>query len=110
MTRVKVVAGACGFTSVIKVNQITKTRVGVQIFSACKIIRGMAGDFQKIDWLSGVFVKKMPDSLIYQSAGKRLVHTDCPVPSAILKAILVEVDAMLPNEVTMKFEKSRDDN
>lgn len=109
MTRVKVIAGACGFTSVIKVSQTSKTKVTVQIFSACKIIRGMAEDFQDINWLSGVFVKKMSDSIVYQSANRRLAHTDCPIPSAILKGILIEVDAMLPNTVTMKFEKSKDE-
>lgn len=110
MTKVKVAAGACGFTSVIKVKKKDRTRVAVQIFSACKIIRSMAEDIQDIEWMNGVYVRKMPDSIIYQSVIKRLVHTDCPVPSAILKAILIEVDAMLPKEVSMKFEKSKDDN
>lgn len=110
MTKVKVAAGACGFTSVIKVKKQNKTRVTVHIFSACKIIRSMEEDFREIDWLSGVYVRKIPDSVVYRSASKRLVHTDCPVPSAILKAILIEVDAMLPKEVSMKFEKSKDDD
>lgn len=106
MTKVKVVAGACGFTSVIKVEKKNKTMVAVHIISACKDLRAMAEDFREIDWRSGVFVK-MTDSVIYRSAANRLKHADCPVPCAILKAIQIEVEAMLPKEVTMRFEKDR---
>lgn len=106
MTKVKVSAGACGFTSVIKVTRKSKAKVSVEIFSACKDLRSMAEDFTEIDWHSGVFVK-MTESAIYKSAAKRLIHADCPVPCAIIKAIQIEVDAMLPTEVSMKFEKSK---
>ena len=106
MTKVKVAAGACGFTSVIKVEQESKTRLAVQIFSACERLRRMAGDFNEIDWHSGVFVG-ITDSIIYRSADRQLIHSDCPVPSAILKAILIEVNAMTPKEVTMTFEKRK---
>lgn len=109
MTKVKVSAGACGFTSVIKVTRKNKTKVKVEIFSACKDLRSMSDDFNELDWHSGVFVK-MTESAIYQSAAKRLIHADCPVPCAIIKAIQIEVDAMLPTDVSMKFDKNKGDS
>jgi len=39
-------------------------------------------------------------------ASRDISHAACPVPSAILKAIEVEVGAALPQDVTMTIERS----
>ncbi|HBX24171.1 MAG TPA: hypothetical protein DEF34_11160 [Desulfotomaculum sp.] len=104
MTKVKVAAGACGFTSVIKAEKIGKMRVKVTIISACQDVRNMNEELADIDCSKGVFVK-ITDSLIYKLAGKKLRDTDCPVPCAIIKAIQVELGGAIAKDVTMKIQR-----
>lgn len=108
-TRVKVYAGACGFTSVIKAKRINKSEISVNIISACKMLRKMNDDLEVLDWRHGLFTKLL-ESVIYLSASKHLMHTDCPVPSAIIKAIQIELDGMAPIDVSMKFERINDED
>ena len=104
MTRVRVWAGACGFTNVIKVRKITDLTVSIKIISACKLVREMNEDLMIVDCKEGVF-SKIFDSIVYESANRRLKqHTDCPVPCAILKAIQVEIGGSVRKETLITFE------
>lgn len=107
--RVKVAAGACGFTSVVRATRVGKKHVNVKIISACKTIRKMNEDLELLDWTDKLFCN-ISDSVVYRSANKRQIHADCPVPSAIIKVIQVELEGIVPADVTMHFEKldSRD--
>ncbi|MBS4025271.1 MAG: hypothetical protein KGZ96_06305 [Clostridia bacterium] len=102
MTKVKVFGGVCGFSTVIKVSSLGKLIVKVEIISACKPVKDMSLDLDEVD-CKKVF-SRIFDSTIYQSANKRLKHTDCIVPAGIIKAIQVEIGAALPKNATITFE------
>ncbi|TFH34446.1 MAG: hypothetical protein E4G99_09495 [Anaerolineales bacterium] len=51
----------------------------------------------------------MTESIVYQSAARHIRHTGCPIPSAILKAIEVEVGIALPHDVVINFINSSHD-
>lgn len=104
MTKVKVFAGACGFTSVIKAQSLGQTTVKVEIVSACKMLRNMNADIGQLDWKKGIF-NRINESVIYRSAGEHLKHTDCPVPCAIIKAIQVEIGAAVAKDVEIRIQK-----
>ncbi len=104
MTKVKVMAGACGFTSVVKAEKTNKMRVKVEIISACEYLRSMNPDMVDIDCSKGVLVQ-MCESFIYKLASQKLKGTDCPVPCAIIKAIQVELDGAIARDVTIKIQK-----
>ncbi|MCL2337960.1 MAG: hypothetical protein FWC60_11140 [Firmicutes bacterium] len=104
MTKVKVIAGACGFTSVIKVEKIRKMCVKVEVISACQYLRSLNEDMLEIDCSKNVFVK-IKDSYIYEIASKKLRDTDCPVPCAIIKGIQVELGGATEKDVHMKIQK-----
>ncbi len=104
MTKVKVFAGACGFTSVIKAQSCGQTTVKVEIISACTMLRHMNEDMGELDWKKGIF-NKITESVIYQSASEHIKHTDCPVPCAIIKAIQVEIGAAVPKDVEIRIQK-----
>ncbi len=108
-TRAKIFAGACGFTSVIRATRIHKKYVSVKIISACETLRKMNDDLKLLDWRHDLFCN-IRDSIVYRSADKYLMHTDCPVPSAIIKAIQIELDGMVPVDVNIRFEKISGDN
>ncbi len=103
MSKVTVFAGICGFSAVIKVQQDGE-RVKIKVVSPCEMIRGMGDELGEVDWTRAI-TRKMCDSIIYQIADRHISHTACPVPSAILKAVEVELGLALPKDVRMKIEK-----
>lgn len=107
-TRAKIYAGACGFTSVVRAKRIGKNKIEVRIISACKMLQKMNEDLDVLDWRHDIFTSIL-ESVVYRSANRRLRHTDCPIPSAIIKTIQIELDGMVPTDVSMKFEKVLDD-
>jgi len=96
--------GACGFTSLIKATRLDKKHVSVKIKTSCEKLNKMNDDLNKIDWSQDIF-SNIRDSAVYNSADKHSIHTDCPVPSVIIKAIQIELESMLPVDVSVKFEK-----
>lgn len=104
MTRVTVDAGVCGFRSVIEVEKVGRDTVRVTIESECQHVMAMNPDLAELNWRRGV-LGRMTESKVYQSASQHLKHTACSVPSAILKAIEVEVGIALPKDVVIHFEK-----
>jgi hypothetical protein len=107
-TRAKVYAGACGFTSVIKAKR-RGNEMEIKIISACKMLQKMNDDLELLDWRRNLFIN-IQESVVYRSANKHLMHTDCPVPSAIIKTIQIELDGMVPTDVSMKFERVTDED
>lgn len=104
MAKAKVFAGACGFTTVVKVSKIAKMKVRVQVISACQDVRRMNDDLAEVDCSRGVF-GSMVDSYIYRVASDKLKNSDCPVPCAIIKAIQVELGGAIPKDVTIKITR-----
>ncbi|MHB8916883.1 MAG: DUF6951 family protein [Desulfocucumaceae bacterium] len=104
MAKAKVFAGACGFTTVVKVSKIAKMKVRVQIISACQDVRKLNDDLAEVDCSRGVF-GSMVDSYIYRVASDKLKNSDCPVPCAIIKAIQVELGGAIPKDVTIRITK-----
>jgi hypothetical protein len=104
-TRIEVYAGVCGHSAVIDVTKVDDTHVQVVITSACDEITAMNPDLARVQWKGKgheVF-KRMTESAVYQSAAQHIRHTACPIPTAILKAIEVEVGIALPKDVTITF-------
>ena len=104
MTKVRIQAGACGYTTVVKVLALNKNQVHINIITACRALQRLNEELGVIDWTKGVF-DRFCDSIIYKSAHKTLKHTDCPVPMAIIKAIQVEIKGAIPKDLTLTFEK-----
>ncbi len=105
MTKVRISAGACGYTAVIKVQALDKKRVHINIITACAALQSLNEELGLIDWTKGVF-DRFCDSIIYRTAHEKLKHTDCPIPMAIIKAIQVEIKGAVPKNVTMAFEST----
>src|SRR3972149_6716955 len=104
-TRIEVYAGVCGHSAIIDVTKVDDKHVQVVITSACDQITAMNPELARVQWKGKgheVF-KRMTESAVFQSAAKHIRHTACPIPTAILKAIEVEVGIALPKDVTITF-------
>lgn len=104
MAKAKVFAGACGFTTVVKVTKISKMKVKIKIISACQDIRKLNDELAEVDCSKGIF-GNMVDSYIYKVASAKLKDSDCPVPCAIIKTIQVELGGAIPKDVVIKIIK-----
>ena len=103
MTKVRISAGACGYTAIVKVQALDRKKIHINIITACRMLQSLNEELGLVDWTKGVF-DRFCDSIIYRTAHEKLKHTDCPVPMAIIKAIQVELKGAVPKDVTMKFE------
>ncbi len=104
MAQVSVNGGNCGFNSTITVEKIDRSTVRVSVQSDCEHVQKMNPDLTSLDMRQTIF-GKMINSLVYQSASQHLRHAACPVPTAILKAIEVELKMALPKDIVIHFEK-----
>ena len=105
MTSLDVQAGSCGFSVKITVHKVDDRHVRVEIESGCDQLTAMNDDLACLKWKGKgheVF-GRMNDSAVYRSASTHIHHSACPVPSAILKAIEVEVGIALPKDATITF-------
>lgn len=107
-TRVEVYAGVCGHSAIIDVTKVDDAHVQVVVTSECDQITAMNPDLTRVQWKGKgheVF-KRMTESAVYHSAARHIRHTACPIPTAILKAIEVEVGIALPKDITITFSSS----
>lgn len=107
MARAEVDAGICGYTATIEARQTSRDTVAVHIESACEMITAMNEELAAVKWRGKehqVF-RRIPESAVYKCAGCHIRHTGCPVPTAIVKVIEVEVGVALPRDVTIRIYK-----
>ncbi len=102
MTRVVVNPGVCGMTATVEVIRVDKRRVRVKITSDCEMVTEMGKPLAELDQEDAL--KSLLHSKVYQYAAGCSLHTTCPVPMAILKAIEVEAGLALPRPVLVQFE------
>ena len=104
MTKVVVAPGPCGFKTEIEVARTAKRKVTVTITSDCETITSLGQALSVID--HGDSLQPRESSYVHAQAAACGLHTACPVPIAILKAIEVEAGLAVPRDVSIRFEKT----
>ena len=107
MTGVVVNAGICGFTATIKISKIAKRKVDIKIISDCEMVIKLSESIPELDTRD--VLKPGAASEVHHQASIHALHTACPVPVAILKAIEVEMGMALARDVMIHFETSERD-
>jgi len=102
MTRVVINPGICGKIVTAEVVKVDKRRVRIKITSDCEIVTKMGESLAEVNQWDAL--KPHVSSSIYKYASRCHLHTSCPVPMAILKAIEVEAGLALPRPVLIHFE------
>ncbi|MCK4696698.1 MAG: hypothetical protein KAT53_00175 [Dehalococcoidia bacterium] len=102
MTRVIVKSGICGFISTIEVDKVADESFKVVITSGCEMVTELGESLTEID--EGEVLKRHIDTEVYKSASRCKLHTTCPVPMAVLKAIEAEAELALPRDVVVIFD------
>lgn len=102
MTRIVVSSGICGMEVIIEVNKVDKRNVKLEITSACKMVNKLGEALRELDPMDTL--KGGGGSQVWQQASMKNLHSDCPVPIGILKAIQVETEMALPHDAVIHFE------
>ena len=102
MTRVIVKSGICGFISIIEVEEVDDKSLKIVIDSRCPMVTELGKSLVEID--EGEVFKSHIDTAVYKAASSCKLHTTCPVPMAVLKAIEAEVHLALPRDVVVMFD------
>ncbi|MBB6217317.1 cell wall assembly regulator SMI1 [Anaerosolibacter carboniphilus] len=104
MSTVIVHPGVCGMEAKIVVHKKDRKTSEIHIESKCNHINQMAEELKELNGMNECF-SKFSSSLVYQVTDKYCKHLACPVPSAIIKAIEVEMGLALPRNVEMIITK-----
>jgi hypothetical protein len=102
MTRVVVNPGICGFVTTIEVTKGAKHRVSISINSDCEHMAELGKSLKKLDMWD--VLKPIADCEVHRQASEYQLHSVCPVPIGILKAIEVETGLALPRDVIIHFD------
>ncbi|NLN72245.1 MAG: hypothetical protein GX137_05610 [Thermoplasmatales archaeon] len=97
-------AGVCRFKTVIEAVGDDMMNVTFKIRSECSAVRAMA---KGLEGPIGIFdVLKLPfsENPVYCVANGTIIHSSCPVPSAVIKSAEVAADMALKKDVSMKME------
>jgi len=97
-------AGACGHGTEITAEKEKAKTVRVVVETECEMVSKMAEDLGPLDMMA-VFTG-FPDNPVYRAAARHLKHVSCPVPSAILKTVEVELGLAVPKDVHMEFARN----
>ena len=105
MTNVSVNSGICGYSVLITALRGKDKKISISLETECEMVKKMLEDISTLD-IMAAFTGYL-NNPVYRSAAGRLKHVACPVPSAILKAVEVEISACLPKNVSITFLKQQ---
>ncbi|MCE5260129.1 MAG: hypothetical protein LLG44_13890 [Chloroflexi bacterium] len=98
MTKVCISAGICGFETEVKAEADDNYEVRLVIVSDCARIQHLATELASVAALQEIS-KPINDTLVYQAAGRCRLHSACPVPCGIMKAVENAAGLALPADV-----------
>ena len=100
--------GACGFTCVIRAQQIDKRSVAIEIAeSECQQINKLSGRLETVS-LRELFMP-LTQNPVYKAAQACGCHASCTIPAAVLKAAEVAMGMAVARPVRFSFDPKKED-
>jgi len=105
LARAEIVAGICGFKTVVEAH-MQDGRCVLAIDSDCEAIQRLAVELTEVKPLQEIGFKRGEGPSVFAVASEHCRHAACPVPVGIIKAIEVAADLALPADVVIRLSKS----
>lgn len=102
MITVKILPGVCGLKTTVWANSDDMQNVSVEIESDCYKVNAIRSGLKRVDAFVECF-EKIGEGKVYRLAREQDLHTSCPVPSAIIKAIETAARLALPKNVEIEI-------
>lgn len=103
MTRVEILSGICGFTTVVEANadKGNPYLIHLTFESDCPAVNRLGAELPEVDaFQESTYRGEGPRTL--QHASQCLDHPSCPVPLGIIKAVEVAAGLALPKDVVVR--------
>ena len=109
MVKVEIVAGICGFTTIVEAKDKGEYKASFRLESECqnwKKVDDLLGG-KDLNMMTELFKDKkteMLNSEVIDISLKTIPHVSCPVISGILKALEVSAGLALPKDASISFK------
>jgi hypothetical protein len=104
MATIRVDAGSCGFVSIVRAAKTGAGRVAVDIESDCAQVSEFSGRLDVIGTRE-IFHRPFNENSIYREAARSGLHSGCPLPCAVIKAVEVALGLALDKDVSLAFDR-----
>ena len=106
MTSVEVDAGICGYISTIRASRTSPSTLHVDVESDCAMVMACAESLDELQIKDALNPRR--DGWVHKLMFKHIRHAGCPLPTAVAKALEVELGAALPRDAHIRFPKTAD--
>ncbi len=100
MTVLEVNDSCCGFRTSVRVERISKDRVSVHLENGCPMVLSCGPLLAELRWARAL--NPQTAEWLYEVMFTRIRHCGCLVPSAVARAIEVEVGASLAKKASIE--------
>ena len=102
MQKVRINAGVCGFTTVVRAESDDGQTVRLAFESACPHVGKASARLSEVDAYTEIFTKPA-ETKTYRELSQDLPHVACPVYAGVLKAIEAAAGLALPRDSAITF-------
>ncbi len=104
MARAEIVAGICGFKTVVEAH-MQDGRCVLAIDSDCEAVQRLAAELTEVEPFQEISFRR-GSPRVFELASAHCRHAACPVPVGIIKTVEVAADLALPADVVIRLSKS----
>jgi len=104
MAKAEIEAGICGFVTRVE-TRMEGEGCAVSIESDCGNIQSLASELNAVDPIQEIMYRG-EGPVVLKLAPKHSLHTACPVPNGIIKAVEVEAGLALPADASIRVTRS----
>ncbi len=101
----EITGGACGFKTTVNAVSPDGMHVDLQIESDCPQVRALAAELTSLDAFHQVLRTPLVETIPARLAAKHGLHTTCPAPVGILKAVEAAAGLALPAEACINLTR-----
>ena len=107
MTTIEVDSGICGYVSTIYASRISPSTIHVEVQSDCAMVMACAECLNELQIKDALNPRR--DGWVHKLMFTHIRHAGCPVPTAVAKALEIELGAALPKDAHIRFKQQADD-
>ena len=104
MSKAEIDSGICGFVTTVEASMEGKA-CNLVITSNCKAIQQLGQELTQVTPIQEISSRRATPRILEMGL-KHCIHSACPVPVGIIKAVEVEAKLALPKDVVIKLSKT----
>ena len=103
---VEIVAGACGLGTTLQAHSSDGRNVTLEVESECPRVAALGAELTCLDAFEQVLLKPLVETTPALLSARHKLHTTCPVPIGVLKAVEASAGLALPAPCTVTLKRT----